>query len=91
MIDIMSKHNIFIICCSMSAIWLASTNTYCLHSATLHNISIAVAQISLVSSRANSAQKLISDNLFGHRVSESSGMQLEKYVEDDYGRTEEET
>jgi len=73
----MSKHTIIIIiCCSMSAIWLASTSTYHLHPDSLQSFSVAVAEV--VSSKENNAQNFMSDSLFGHRGSESSGMELDK-------------
>ena len=74
-IGVMSKHTIIIICCSMSAIWLASTSTYHLHPDSLESFSVAVAEV--VSSKANNAQNLMSDSLFGHRDSESTGMELD--------------
>jgi len=58
----------------MSAIWLASTSTYHLHPDSLQSFSVAVAEV--VSSKANNPQNLISDSLFGHRDSESTGMEL---------------
>jgi hypothetical protein len=77
----MSKHTIIIICCSVSAIWLASTSTYPLHPDSLQSCSVVVAEV--ISSKANNAQKLISDNLFGQRDSENSGMELDKCTEDE--------
>jgi hypothetical protein len=77
----MPKHTIFIICCSMSAIWLASTGTYHLHPDSLHSFSIAGAEV--ISSKANDGQKVMSDGLFGHTDSESSGMELDKYTENE--------
>jgi hypothetical protein len=68
----MQKHTIVIICCSMSAIWLASTGNYHLHPDSLHIFSVAGAEV--ISSKSNNGQKLMSDSLFGHRDSESSGM-----------------
>jgi hypothetical protein len=71
-IAVMSKYTIIIICCSMSAIWLASTSTYRLHPDPLQSFSVAVAEV--ISSKANNAQNFMSDSLFEHRDSESSGM-----------------
>jgi hypothetical protein len=82
-VDVMSKYTIILVCCSMSVIWLASSSTHHLHPATLDNISIVVAQLSVVSARTNNAQKLLSHNLFGHRASESTGMQLQQCTEVD--------
>jgi hypothetical protein len=79
----MSKHGIIIICCSMSAIWLASTSTHCLRPTTF-DITAAVTQLSVVSSKTKNAQKLISDNLFGHRASDGSGMWLYKSPGNEY-------
>jgi len=57
----------------MSAIWLASTSTYRLHPDPLQSFSVAVAEA--ISSKANNAQNFMSDSLFEHRDSESSGME----------------
>lgn len=75
----MSRHTIIIICCSMSAIWLASTSTFHLPPDSLQNLIVAVAEE--VSSKANNVHKLKSDSLFGHRDSENSGMELDKCIE----------
>jgi hypothetical protein len=75
----MSKHAIIIICCSMSAVWLASTSTYHLHPDSLQSFSVAVAEG--VSSKSNNVQNLMSDSLFGHRDAESTGMELDKCTE----------
>jgi hypothetical protein len=75
----MSKHTIIIICCSMSAIWLASASTYHLHPDSLQSFSVAVAEV--VSSKANNARNLMSDSLFGHRDSEGTGMELDTCTE----------
>jgi hypothetical protein len=66
----------------MSAIWLASAITYHLHPDSLQSFSIVVAE--LVSSKSNNAQKLTSDSLFGHTDPESSGMELDKFTEDEH-------
>jgi hypothetical protein len=79
---VMSKHIIIIICCSMSAIWLASTSTYHLHPESLQSFSVAVSEV--VSSKANNAQNIMSDGLFGHRDSESRGMVLDTCIENEY-------
>jgi hypothetical protein len=78
----MSKHTIIIICCSMSAIWLASTSTYHQHPDSIQSFSVAVAEV--VSSKANNVQILMSDSLFGHRDSESTGMELDTVTENEY-------
>jgi hypothetical protein len=78
----MSKHTIIIICCSMSAIWLASTTTYHLHPDSLQSFSVAVAEV--VSSNANNERNLMSDSLFEHRDSESTGMELDTCTENLY-------
>jgi hypothetical protein len=80
-IAVMSKHTIIIICCSMSAIWLASTSTYHLHQDSLQSFSVAVAEV--VPSKANNALNLVSDSLFRHRNSESSGMELDNCTENE--------
>jgi hypothetical protein len=72
----MPKHTIVIICCSMSAIWLAATGNCHLHPDSLHSLHIAAAEV--ISSKANNGQKLMLHSLFGHRDSESSGMELDK-------------
>lgn len=77
----MSKHTIIIICCSMSAIWLASTSTYHLHPDSLQSFSVAVAEV--VSSKANNAQNLMSDSFFGHSNSETTGIELDKCSENE--------
>lgn len=66
----------------MSAIWLASTSTYHLHPHSIQSFCVAVAEV--VSSKANNAQNLLSDCLFGHRDSESTGMELDTVTENEY-------
>jgi len=66
----------------MSAIWLASARIYHLHPDSLQSFSVAVAEV--VSSKANNAQNLMSDGLFGHRDSESTGMELDTCTENEY-------
>lgn len=41
-----------------------------------------MTQLPLVSASTNNAQRLISNNLFGHRAYGSTGMQLRKCIED---------
>ena len=81
-IAVMSKHTTIIICCFMSAIWLASTSIYHLHPGSLQSFSVAMAEVA--SSKANNAQNLMSESLFRHREAESTGIELDICTENEY-------